>query len=131
MPEPTPAQRLWQLWRRGLRPDVRGFLAGCGVATPAEVAAALLVDQRERWALGERVPAEAYLRLFPGLSQNLEYALELIYGEYLLCEERGEAVDPEAYFRRFPAHTARLKLQLDLHRALGTTGPALPTAAGV
>src|SRR5262245_27877983 len=88
-PPPTPAQRLWQLWRQGQRPDVLAFLAGAGELTPAERAAALLVDQHERWQAGERRPAEAYLEMYPQLRGNFEYGLELVYGEYLLCEGRG------------------------------------------
>jgi hypothetical protein len=63
----TAAQQLWQLWRQGGRPDVRLFLAAAGDLTPAQVAAVLLLDQRERWQIGERTPAEDYLRLYPHL----------------------------------------------------------------
>src|SRR5262245_22241403 len=110
MPEPStgdpqgqpraPHLQLWQLWQQGQRPDVQAFLAAAGTLTPAEVAAALLVDQRQRWQAGERRTAEAYLEMYPRLRDDFEYALELIYGEYLLCEELGEAPDLEDYFRR-------------------------------
>src|SRR5438309_708043 len=96
-PRATPAQVLWQLWRQGQGPAVQDFLAGMGSLTPAQSAAALLIDQRERWRLGDRRPAEAYLDLYPDLRDDFEYGLELIYGEYLLCEARGEAPDLAAY----------------------------------
>ena len=86
-----PAQELWLLWRRGPRPDVRRFLDRAGDLSPAQVAAALRVDQRERWRIGERVPAADYLRDFPALRGDPEAALEVIYGEFLLREELGEA----------------------------------------
>jgi serine/threonine protein kinase/tetratricopeptide (TPR) repeat protein len=120
-PPPTPAQRLWQLWRQGQRPDVLAFLAGAGELTPAERAAALLVDQRERWQAGERRPAEAYLEMYPQLRGNFEYGLELVYGEYLLCEWLGESPNLDAYCGRFPEYARRLKLQVELHQAFGAT----------
>src|SRR5262245_28555929 len=124
---PAPAQRLWQLWRQGKRPDVEAFLASAGDLTPPDRAAALLVDQRERWQVGERWPAEAYLEMYPHMRDDFEYALELIYGEYLLCEKQGENPDLEAYARRFPDYALRLRMQVHLHQALAEThltGPA-------
>ncbi len=114
----SPARRLWQLWREGQQPDVCSFLSTVQALLPAEVAAVLLVDQRERWQLGERVPAEVYLELVPGLQADFEYAVELVYGEFLLCEQLGEAPPPEEYARRFPQLAERLLLQIELHRAL-------------
>src|SRR5262245_4316424 len=114
---PTPAQWLWQLWRQGQRPDVEAFLAGRDL-TPAERAAALLIDQRERWQVGDRRPAEAYLEMYPHLRDHFEYALELIYGEYLLAEERGESPQLHRYVERFPAFAERLRQQVALHQAM-------------
>jgi WD40 repeat protein len=111
-----PDVQLEELWRQGQRPDVRDFLAG--VSSLAGVVGVLAVDQRQRWQRGERVPAEEYLRLHPGLAADAEKALELIYGEFLLREARGETPDVEEYVRRFPAHATRLRQQLQLHRAL-------------
>jgi tetratricopeptide (TPR) repeat protein/tRNA A-37 threonylcarbamoyl transferase component Bud32 len=124
-PAPTPAQQLWQLWRQGQRPDVRAFLTEAGDLPAEQVAAALLVDQRERWRVGERVAAEAYLDLYPQRRGDFEFGLELVYGEYLLREACGEAPQLEDYARRFPAYAERLRLQVELHRAMGT-GPAAP-----
>jgi len=53
------------LWRQGERPDVQHFLAQAGTLPPAEVAAVLLVDQSQRWRIGERLQAERYLPLYP------------------------------------------------------------------
>lgn len=112
------AGRLERLWRQGDRPDVRAFLAGAGGWPPAQVVAVLRVDQCRRWEEGERPPAEAYLGMRPGLSEDEEGAVELIYGEFLLREERGEAPEEEEYLRRFPRHAARLRQQFELHRAM-------------
>jgi WD40 repeat protein len=112
------AEQLWQLWRLGEAPDVRDFLRTAGELSPAERAAVLLTDQRERWAAGERRPAEWYLALYPEAVADAEYAVELIYGEYLLREARGEAPTLEEYGTRFPEHGVRLRLQVELHQAM-------------
>ena len=128
MSDPTlpsdPARELWLLWRRGPRPDLRRLLDRAGDLTPARVAAALRVDQHERWRIGERVPAADYLRDFPALRGDPEAALELIYGEFLLREELGEAPTPGEYQRAYPEYAERLGMQFEVHRALGAvTGP--------
>ena len=104
-----PAQQLWLLWRQGQRADVRDFLDRAGPLTPPQVAAVLLVDQRERWLSGERLPAEDYLPWYPTLRADLEYAVELIYGEFLLREELGEGPTPAEYLGRFPQYASRLR----------------------
>jgi serine/threonine-protein kinase len=120
---PTAAtlERLWRLWREGQRPEVRDFLAGAGELAPSQLAAVLLLDQRERWLIGERMPAEWYLALYPSLQTDVEYGVELVYGEFLLREELGEGINVEEYQRRFPQYAARLQVQLDLHRAFSSS----------
>src|SRR5438309_8544638 len=113
-----PVQKLRLRWRQGKRPDVQQFLAQAGQLTPAQVAAVLLVDQRERWLTGERRPAESYLPLYPTLRKDLEYAVELIYGEFLLREELAEGPTAAEYLERFPQYAARLRQQFELHQAL-------------
>jgi hypothetical protein len=127
-----PDQRLEQLWQQGQRPDLGQFLAESGDLTAAQVLAVVLVDQRERWLHGEHSGAEQYLALAPALQANLEHTIQLIYGEFLLREELGETVTLEEYAARFPAYAERLKLQVELHRALAsTTDPeAAVTAVG-
>src|SRR5688572_20761811 len=116
-PGREPDRQLWRLWRHEQRPDVRRFLSEAGPLTPEQLAAVLGVDQRERWLIGERVPAEDYLRDHPDLADG-ERALEVVYGEFLLREELGETPDPEEYFGRFPRYAERLGQQFRLHRAL-------------
>src|SRR6266851_299731 len=114
-----PVQQLWLLWRQGQRADVQQYLNQAGPLTPPQVAAVLLVDQRERWLIGERLPAESYLPRYPTLQADLEYAIELIYGEFLLREELGEGPTLAEYLERFPQYALRLRQQLELHQALG------------
>jgi serine/threonine-protein kinase len=116
--EHDPAQDLWLRWRRGERPAVAAFLAGLGGLSPTRLAATLRVDQRERWAIGERVPAADYLRDFPALRDDPEAALEVIYGEFWLREALGEAPALGDYLRDHPEYAERLAIQVELHRAL-------------
>jgi serine/threonine protein kinase len=80
--------------------------------------AVLRADQEARWQAGEPVQAEAYLAMLPALARDLENALELVYGEFLLREELGQRPTLDEYVQRFPQHASRLKQQVDLHRAL-------------
>ncbi len=113
----SPHRQLWQRWRNGERPDVHVFLASAGARAPAQLVAVLRVDQQERWHLAERVPAEEYLGPYPVLRAG-DDAADLIYGEYLLREERGETPSLEEYVGRFQTFAAQLEKQFKLHRAL-------------
>jgi serine/threonine protein kinase len=99
--------------------------------------AVLRADQEARWQVGKRVPAEAYLAMHPALALDLETALELIYGEFLLREGLGLTPTLDEYLQRFPQYASRLKQQVQLHQALAddpwsdlvTTPPDLEQAA--
>jgi hypothetical protein len=116
---PDAARQLWALWRQGQQPNVRAFLEQAGALTPVQTAAVLLVDQRERWQIGDRVSAETYLHEFSAVAADFEAAIEVVYGEFLLREERREDPNPEDYLRRFPQFATRLRMQIELHRAMG------------
>jgi hypothetical protein len=119
LPEEVPlARRLEALWQQGQRPDVHQFLAAAGAVPPAALAAALAIDQWQRWQAGERIPAEDYLRRYPILQTDPGWALELVYGEFLLREQLGEAPTQEEYLQRFPHYAAPLQQQWQLHRGL-------------
>src|SRR5262245_2738181 len=128
-PEDAPADRLWALWRQGERPDLGAFLAQAGDLTPAQLAAVLRVDQRERWRAGEPVPAEAYLRQYPRLREHADGPLDLVYNEFRLRDQAGEAPAPAEYLARFPEHAAALKPLLELHRAMAASSAAAEPAA--
>src|SRR5262245_10086549 len=116
------AERFAALWQRGHQPELDAFLAQAGPLEPAELAAVLRIDQRQRWEAGDHVTAEPYLERYPALNDDPEAALDLIYGEYLLRESYGERPDVEAFLNRFPRHRDALKPQVELHLALdGTT----------
>src|SRR5262245_11294780 len=103
-PAGDPARRLEQLWRQGLRPALGAFLTAVGDLAPGQLVEVVRADQRQRWQAGERVPAEAYLQAYPALGADPEAAVELVYGEFLLREQRGEAPTLEEYQERFPPY---------------------------
>jgi WD40 repeat protein/tetratricopeptide (TPR) repeat protein len=124
---------LWSLWRQGQEPRVDDFLAQAGIREPRQILEVLLVDQAERFRLGRWVAAESYLESFPTVRDDPEQAVDLVFGEYLLREEIGEQPAPEEYLRRFPEYSAALRLQVELHHAMGadherTTSVARGTA---
>jgi serine/threonine protein kinase/tetratricopeptide (TPR) repeat protein len=74
----------------------------------------VLDDFTAAWQRGDTPPAESYLeRLDPA---DISGAIELIYREYCLVEERSAAPDPNDYFRRFPRHRDALERLFWLHR---------------
>jgi WD40 repeat protein len=95
-----------------------------------ELAQRVRAEQRERWSEGDRTSAEEYLRRFPELEKEPEAALEVIYGEYLLHEENGEDPAADHFLARFPTYAPRLRLQLQLHRALEESAAESSDATG-
>jgi serine/threonine-protein kinase len=123
-----PAHQLWQLWRQGRPPEVPEFLAAHPDLPLTRCVGVLRVDQQERWLRGERVRAEDYLRRCPTLPE--EYALDLVYSEFLLRERLGESPSLAEYDERFPQFAQRLRLQVEMHRALAASHPRQATAVG-
>src|SRR5665213_461799 len=113
-----PEQILWQHWREGRQTDLDEFLPQFPGLPLDDLLAVLLVDQRERWLIGECIPVEAYLRRYPALEADAEAVVELAYAEWLLREEAGERPTVAEYCWRFPSLAARLRQQIELGRAL-------------
>src|SRR5262245_28795200 len=113
------AGQLRQLWQQGQQPEVLDFLTHHGPLSPAQLAAVLRVDQRERARIGQAIGVEAYLADFPEVASDREAAVDLIFGEFMLREQRGEAPSVDQYCARFPDHAATLRQQIDLHSAMG------------
>jgi WD40 repeat protein/serine/threonine protein kinase len=86
--------------------------------TPAPSVPALLVEQRERWEHGERLPVEDFLQRVPGLYADAEGLLDLIYNEFLLREEAGEHPQPADYLKRFPNLGPQLQALFAVDHAL-------------
>jgi serine/threonine-protein kinase len=111
-------RRLEELWERGERPDIYRFVAEAGMYGVDELAAALGIDQWQRWNVGERIPVEEYLDRYPKVATDPELAMELVYGEFLIREQLGEKPTAEEYLGRFPGCAALLQQQFALHREL-------------
>jgi WD40 repeat protein len=84
----------------------------------AQLAADLLSDLRRRWNEGDRVTAERYLNDHPDLETAPEYAIDLVYSEYLIREQLGERPQTVEYLARFPRFAAQLARQFALHDEL-------------
>jgi len=123
----SPDAAAGQLRRLGSRPNLKQFLASLGPLPAAEVAAAVRVDQRERWLSGDSIPAEAYLAGFPTLHADPEAALTVVASEFLLREELGRRPTLDSFLRRFPQHAEALRRQLSSHRAASAGGAGLGT----
>ncbi len=119
------AEELSRLWRQGQQPGVAAFLAQAGALRPDQLAAVLLVDQRQRWQRGERLGVEIYLQAYPTLGAEPEAVLDLIYGEYLLRREQEEVPTLSEFARRFPEYAQPLRLQVELRQALDASSGLL------
>src|SRR5262249_40867031 len=120
---PDLARRWLLLLQQDEQPDLSAFLASAGDLTVMQVAAVLRADQQAHWQAGDRVPAEAYLESHPIVQADIEGAVDLIYGEFLLRERLGEAPRLQEFLERFPACAGRLRQQVDFHRALEEPQP--------
>src|SRR5262249_26009652 len=90
----------------------------------------LSVDLRQRWRRGQRPPAEDYLRLYHASHDDVEYAVDLLYEEFLARRQRGEMPALEEYRRRFPALAGPFALQVGLYDALGGYTPGADPGGG-
>jgi serine/threonine-protein kinase len=117
-PAAGPVEDFRRLWADGGRPDVVAFLAADPDLQPDIVVDVLRLDQKERWARGEVVPAEWYLEQFPHITLDENGPLVLIYGEVLARTERGERPALADFILRFPQYAEFLTLQWEVHDAL-------------
>jgi len=79
-----------------------------------------------RLRAGESCAAEDYLRAEPDLSDHPDYALELIYTEYVVREELGQQPSAEEWPARFPEYRERLERLLQVHEGLRLEPPTDP-----
>jgi serine/threonine protein kinase len=123
-PRLGPAQQLEDLWRHGEKPDVQDFIRRQGIEAPAQIVAALCVDQWHRWQSGERIPAEHYLQAHPALTVAWADSFELVSAEFHIRQELGESPTVAEYLERFPQFAAKLH---KLEAKLGPSGPPATT----
>ena len=108
------------MWRHAERPHLKTFLASVGKITAEQLSQILCVDQREHWMRGERPETEYYLNIFRSSQPSSEYAVDILYNEFLVRREIGEAPTVDEYRDRFPELVEQLKVQISLRDALGT-----------
>src|SRR5215472_11456038 len=85
--------------------------------------ALLMAYQRRAWRRGDRTPVEVYLAQQPGLRDDVEAVLDLIYQEVMLREQAGESPRLEEYLSRFPHLAPQLEVQFELERAFEPNTP--------
>jgi hypothetical protein len=126
-------------------PDLSAFVNQAGQLTPEQLSDVLCNDQRDRWLRGERPSVDAYLRVYFSVHTDPEYAVDLLYNEFLVRRQLGEAPDLGEYRQRFPDLAEQLYHQVHLlevlvplpqseepgrtpdgHAVAGSTTPALP-----
>src|SRR5262249_20103630 len=81
------------------------------------------IDQRQRWLASKPASAESYLETLPTLRDDPELAVDLIFHEFLLREEKGEAPDAAGFQLRFPQYATTLGQQIALRTTLATVEP--------
>src|SRR5579883_2845209 len=79
-----------RVYTDGCTQNLDSVLMGHREAERDELLERICIDQVRRWRAGQRVPAETYLAKYPAVQRDEEATFELIYGEFLLREERGE-----------------------------------------
>jgi len=89
-----------------------------GALSPDDLVDTLCADQLERWRLGERVPAEAYLNFLDDCPGDSNEAFAIVYGEFVLREHLGETPCLEEYRGRFPQFGDRLRRHRSVYTVL-------------
>jgi serine/threonine protein kinase/tetratricopeptide (TPR) repeat protein len=93
------------------------------IVAAAEMATAL----REAWSRGQTALAEDFLEHRPELWQQPAAAMEVIYEEVLLREEKGERAPWEDLLRRFPQWRDQLHALKECHQVLDISwAPTFP-----
>jgi hypothetical protein len=83
--------------------------------SPSDIVFELRGEQYESWRDGRPVTVEELLARAPGLVEDEDAVVELLYSEYQLREVCGDAPSAEEYFERLPTHRERLRRLLELH----------------
>src|SRR4051812_48350203 len=81
-------------------------------------------DLERRVRAGERCVSEDLLAAYPALAAHTDSALELIYTEFVLHQERGEEPSPSAFIARFPRWRNDLQALFQVSEAVGVSGSA-------
>jgi serine/threonine protein kinase/tetratricopeptide (TPR) repeat protein len=85
---------------------------------PESLLARLMIEQAKDWQFGGCTPVESYVDQHPGLLDDKDGLLDLIYHEVLLRTARAESPQLNEYLGRFPQFTEELRLQFEVHEAM-------------
>jgi serine/threonine protein kinase/Flp pilus assembly protein TadD len=104
------------------KPILNESLASLSVSLSRDIET-LASELRARWALGQRVPAEAladgtFGKTFAVVSANDEHLLDLLYHEILIRQEFDEQPSAMEFCQRFPRLRERIERLFAVHMAL-------------
>jgi eukaryotic-like serine/threonine-protein kinase len=80
-------------------------------------------ELRRRLRAGGVCSAEEVFAGCPGLGEQADFAVEVIYTEFVATEELGHGRPPEAWYWRFPQFRDRLERLFQVHAQLGAITP--------
>ena len=99
-------------------------LGGLGSDLPQDSARTqVLREMALDWDRGARTPAEKWLERHPELAADAQSAVQIVYEEVCLREERGETVQSDEIYRRFPQWSDSLHMLFDCHRMVQSEFP--------
>ena len=78
---------------------------------------------------GKPCGAEEFLTAEPLLAENAEWAVELIYTEFVVRQELGLSPESAEYYQRFPQWRKSLTEQFEIHELLAEHDPPAPVAS--
>jgi serine/threonine protein kinase len=81
-------------------------------------------ELERRLRAGEACCAETLFAAYPLLTCQEDFALDLIYTEYITREELGQRLAPEEFYARFPHWKERLERQFSVHQWMQGSLPA-------
>jgi serine/threonine protein kinase len=81
-------------------------------------------ELERRLRAGEACSAETLFAAYPLLTCQEDFALDLIYTEYITREELGQRLAPEEFYARFPHWRERLERQFSVHQWMQGSLPA-------
>ncbi|MEQ1829350.1 MAG: serine/threonine-protein kinase, partial [Pirellula sp.] len=123
----SPSGEYRKLWTNGKSPSVKQLFQLCQTIPPPKQVELIILDQSMRWDANEQVTAEEYFGIFPDLQNHPEFAIDVVYSEFLLRERLGLHPVIDEYMVRFPQFADELQSQDAFHRAMGLSSMDLDT----
>ncbi|WP_417748701.1 protein kinase domain-containing protein [Rosistilla oblonga] len=127
--EPSLLSQIIDDWEHATDPpSLDRMLAQIADCSQRDRVDALLVDQKYRWARGDSIAAEEYLKLCPDIDSDPELRSELVLGEF---RARGGATGlREEFVSRFPDLQADVDRQLSVASGIDSEADVFGTIVG-